>query len=323
MFTDPDVPPSNMNDAELPLQSIIRFLKRNWRVLVLAGMACAIVGAGVAIVQPRVYEVDASFVSNDSGQGNLGGLAGLAGQLGVEVPGADEGRSPQFYAFMITSREVLRPVLQRLRTSDGVDLLEHSKFKDSDGEARVRAAVEWARSGPVSAMVRRETGMVAYTVRTPWPEISAALAEELIVEVQRFDLDSRNTQARAERQFLEDRLRSAEDELDSAESLLLAFLTQNRRIDNSAELLFRNQQLEERVARRRQVVLGLAQAYEQARVQEVRNTPLITVIEYPELPLQPVRQPMVLFAFLGAVLGLLISCSWRLAHETLKRSEGV
>jgi hypothetical protein len=53
----------------------------------------------------------------------------------------------------------------------------------------------------------------------------------------------------------------------------------------------------------------LAQAYEQARIEEVRNTPVITVVESPELP--AIHDPRgralmgLLGIFLGGVLGLL------------------
>ncbi len=46
--------------------------------------------------------------------------------------------------------------------------------------------------------------------------------------------------------------------------------------------LFEHDRLERPVSMRQELVTAMAQAYEQARVDEVRNTPVITVIDQPE-----------------------------------------
>jgi uncharacterized protein involved in exopolysaccharide biosynthesis len=50
----------------------------------------------------------------------------------------------------------------------------------------------------------------------------------------------------------------------------------------------------------------LAQAYEQARIEEVRNTPVITVINDPELYATRARSP-VMMGFLAFIVGLMLA----------------
>ena len=52
--------------------------------------------------------------------------------------------------------------------------------------------------------------------------------------------------------------------------------------------IFGHDRLERQVSVRQELVTAMAQAYEQARVDEVRNAPVITVIDQPE-SLQPSR----------------------------------
>src|SRR5690606_9280112 len=88
--------------------------------------------------------------------------------------------------------------------------------------------------------------------------------------------------ARAEREFVGARLQEAERELREAEAELEAFLRQNRRYDQSAQLQFEYGRLQRQVELRQQVYVTLAQAFEQVRIEEVRNTPVISVLESPE-----------------------------------------
>ena len=46
--------------------------------------------------------------------------------------------------------------------------------------------------------------------------------------------------------------------------------------------------------------------YEQARIDEVRNTPVITVVEPPDLPTRPNPRRTVLKGLLGLIVGLLM-----------------
>src|SRR5207244_11273019 len=60
----------------------------------------------------------------------------------------------------------------------------------------------------------------------------------------------------------------------------------------------------------------LAQAYEQARVEEVRNTPVITIIDDPELYAKRSRSP-VLMGVLGFFGGLVLAMAIALGQEYL------
>jgi uncharacterized protein involved in exopolysaccharide biosynthesis len=76
-------------------------------------------------------------------------------------------------------------------------------------------------------------------------------------------------------------------ELGAAESRLRAFDERNLRIDNSPELRLERDRLQREIGTKQEVVTMLAQAFEQARIDEVRNTPAITIIERPSLPWRP------------------------------------
>jgi uncharacterized protein involved in exopolysaccharide biosynthesis len=105
--------------------------------------------------------------------------------------------------------------------------------------------------------------------------------------VSEFNLNRRQTKAGADRRFVETRVRESLDSLRGAEAALEAFLQRNREYRNSPQLVFAYDRLDREVRMRQQLYTTLIQSYESARIDEVRNTPVITVMEAPDLPARP------------------------------------
>jgi uncharacterized protein involved in exopolysaccharide biosynthesis len=110
-------------------------------------------------------------------------------------------------------------------------------------------------------------------------------------EVDSFNLKSRQSQASQERRFTEQRLTQAQADKRQAEDELQAFLQRNRDFRSSPQLSFAYDRLADNVSLRQQLYTTLAQSYEQARIEEVRDTPVITIVEPPMLPARPDPRP--------------------------------
>jgi uncharacterized protein involved in exopolysaccharide biosynthesis len=85
----------------------------------------------------------------------------------------------------------------------------------------------------------------------------------------------------------------------------------NRDIGSSPLLRFRQDRLEREVSIRQAVVSALAQNFEQARIDEVRDIPVITIVEAPQVPALPDSRMLLLRGLLaliaGAMLGALLA----------------
>jgi capsule polysaccharide export protein KpsE/RkpR len=91
--------------------------------------------------------------------------------------------------------------------------------------------------------------------------------------------------------------------LRASEDRLLAFSQANRRIQDSPDLIAQRARLERDVTMQQQIYTTLAQAYEQAKIEEVRDTPVLTVITPPEVPARPDSRRL---AVKGALLTALL-----------------
>ena len=270
----------------------------------------------VSLMAPRSYTVSASFVPQSRRAPS--GVSSLAAQLGISVP-TDPGQSPSFYADLLKSRPILeaaagsRYALVVDGDSVAGTLADVLKIDDETEVLKRDAAVEELGKA-VTVGVTRPTGVVNVDVKTRYPDLSVQISRRLLDLLNSFNLETRQSQAGAERRFVEGRLEDAKQALRQAEDALQAFLLRNRDFRNAPELSFQQDRLAREVAVQQQVYATLAQGYEQARIEEVRDTPVITVLASPQLPVRPDRRGLIkkgfLALFIGGLLGFLVA-GWR------------
>lgn len=302
--------------------------QRRWLVAVPAFMVLLLVGHG--FVTSTEYSADSSFTPQATGE-SLAQLRGIAAQFGVRVGGGGEDRSqsPEFYAELLKSRDVLRRAVDyvyqfEVRAGDDTiqkqgDLVALYGIEEGTRKQRVRAAAGRLKNS-IDVTTGRQTGMVTVTTRALWPELAEQINQRLLELVHAFNNESRQSQAAAERRFIGERLKEAREELRAAEDSLKNFLLRNRGLGDSPELRFERQRLERRVDLRQQVFTSLAESYEQSRINEVKNTPLITIVQSPEDSARPVKRGLVMSVFLGLVIGGMLAVPFVLAKEYLERA---
>src|SRR5436190_23691398 len=89
---------------------LVNFLLKRWRVAVALPFTSALLTALLVLIVPPTYTATSSFVPEARTQGRLpSSLAGLAGQFGIPL-GMQPTESPQFYADVAKSRELLERV---------------------------------------------------------------------------------------------------------------------------------------------------------------------------------------------------------------------
>ncbi len=281
------------------------------RLLVIVPLLACAVALGLSLLLGREYEAASSFKPQGQDQSKARGLAGLAAQFGVNAVGLSEGESVDFYARLAHSRALLEQVaLARYRfprrelspdTLAGT-LVELYRVRGHTPADRLSRAVDLLdRSVTVEADAK--SGIVALRTVAPWPGLAVQLNRALLDGINRFNLEKRQSQAGAERRFVEGEAAKAQRELDASERDLASFLEHNRLYEQWPPLRVEAARLQRRVELNQQVYAGLAQMLEQARVDEVRNTPVVTVIDPPEGSVH--ARPVVLRnAILGGVLGL-------------------
>lgn len=294
---------------EVSLVALASSILRRRRLVVAWGAALFTMVVVSALIRPRVYTAGASFIPSVVPQG--AGLSGLAAQIGLSLPTGEASESPDFYANLVRSRGVLGTVVNErfsYRTVSGTvnsTLLDVLEITAVDSLRRRELGIR-ALGNMIAATVDKRTGVVKVSATSRHPALSELLVERIIGEVNRFNLERRQLRAKAERVFTEHRLDEVRVELRASEDSLAGFLTRNRDYRNSPLLVFQAQRLERNVQMRQQVYTTLSQAFEQAKLEAIRDTPVITVVEYPEVPAGPDPRGLIRRGFLSLVAGLIL-----------------
>jgi uncharacterized protein involved in exopolysaccharide biosynthesis len=308
--------------AELRVVDVIRMLLRHPRLLTGVPVLCAALAVALTLLT-REYTVTSRFMPKTAQMpGGAARLAGLASQFGVSVPVGGEGETPDFYAQLLRSSDILGPALtSTYRFADAeaegkvvqgtlLDLLEI----EGDTEAeRLRAGVEALR-GRIASSADLKTNLVSLTVTAPSAELAVAVNRRLLELVQEFNAERRQSQASLERKFVQERVAEAEGELRRAERALGGFIDSNRAYSESPQRTVEFQRLQREVALRQQVHTSLAQAYETARIEEIRDMPVVTLVERPD-GMAERKGSLLLNLLLALVVGTALAVGLALAWE--------
>lgn len=313
-------------DAEGPsLLGVANVLLRHRRlVLALPALGFAL-GVAVALSRNSEYTASSSFLPEVE-QNTGSRLAGLASQLGVAVGGASSGESMEFYSELLQSRELLRETVlteYRVAPTAGEDtirgtLIELYGVEGITPEGRVRSAM--ARlAADVSTQLYPRAGLIELETTAPFPELAVQINRRMLELLNEFNLQKRQSKTSAERTFIEARLQEAQRELHGAEEEMKQFLESNRGYAASPQLNFEAGRIQRRLELRQQVYMSLAQAFEQAKVEEVRNTPVITLVERPEGSVRAQSRRLAWTALTGLLVGLVLAVGLAFVREMLVR----
>lgn len=263
-------------------------LLRRLRLVLGLPIAAAIIVGVISLLTARQYVASASFMPQEPTTPQLG-LSQLASQFGLSLPQAST-ISPQFYGDLLQSREILRAVVLTQYGDSAPDtaeskfrgnLIEYFRIRSQPADRALMLAMDALRR-ILFVRTDRNTGIVHFDVVTRYPELSAGVARRFLDLVSDFNLKRRQSQGRAEREFTEQQLAVAKDSLAAAEEALADFYKRNRRFQDSPELVAQEARLQRQVTVRQQLYLTLSQSHAAAKIEEVRNTPVITMIERPE-----------------------------------------
>jgi len=156
---------------------------------------------------------------------------------------------------------------------------------------------------------------VRFQIHTKNRVLSALIARRLLDLVNEFNLRRRQTQAGAERDFDEHRTQAALDSVHAAETALADFRAANIDFSRSPRLASRDAELQRRVTFAQQIYTTIAQRYEMANMEAVRNTPVVTVLDAPEGLVKATPRYTREIAAAAAFLGLIVACGLALYSE--------
>ncbi len=311
--------------AEFSFPALAGFALRQIRILTLVPFFCAVLAMILGLLFGRDYTAISQFVPEAGASSALGRYASLAASAGISLPSMTTGSSPEFYAALIRSPAMLRQLAEtRFTFEDGDDTISatYVEISEIDGGTPQRTMIKVIKQLGDNVQVTTDalSGLVEVRTTAPWIPLAEQMNRRLLQLVAEFNDGRRQSIASAERTFVEGRMSAMSGEVRSAEDSVRNFLERNRGYQNSPQLMLIQDRLRRELELRQGVYSGLAQALESARIEEVRNTPQITMVTQPEGTAD--RPRLLKFILIGGLLGSMLAVVIAVVKEWLSRDVG-
>jgi len=282
-------------------------------------------GIFVGLIRPKSYVARASFIAEQPKVTSIpSGLGALAAQFGLDI-GSDAGRSPQFYRELITTTGLLRSLLDSLVpiSADKSSTIRELLGGDSDTSRISTDRVLRRLRERIQADADARTSVVAFKIRATTPTTAERMAMIVLGGIRHFNVTTRQLQARERREFLEGRVADAYQTLRTAEAALRDFYLRNRRFEESPTLVFEESRMKRVITLQQELYTSLSKELETARIQEVNDTPTITLVDPPFASSKPSGPSVAVLAVFFAALGLGGAVVWFIAKTGVRSLEPV
>ncbi len=275
------------------------------QTLFLAVVATGITGL-ISVLWPKTYRAEAKILPNQTGSvaSSLIGLAAASGFGDLVSDQLGNRENPILtYPEILSSRSLLEKIAFSPYPPDssrpGGTVMGSLGIRETD---RLGVDKGIRRLGEITRIeANLRNGLVYVSAVTRDSVLSAYIVEQMLAQLDHFNVDTRSSRGRATREFLDARIKDARRELTEAEGALAMFRQTNVRIGNSPQLQLEQARLEREVDTRAELYRMLAREFEAARIEEKQDTPTFTVVDPAKPPVRKYR-PKVLLNVLLALL---------------------
>lgn len=298
--------------GSLSLDEARRRLGASGRRIVLLGAVGAAVGIALWLLLPRVYVSETTLLPTGGDEPGLAprDLVGLAGSLGLSLPSVTIPESHLYPAILRSERVVRRVLESPLDPAEpqGDRLLDRLAGDDPD-TADVERAIDRVRHDVLRVSLDEETGVVRVFVRLDEPRRAQRVATLFLEGLAEYLRTERNAKSNENLRFVEQRRDESEASLEEAENELRAFLTTNRRLDNSPELALEEARRRRDVVAQEEIFLELSRQAEAARIDNRKTASVLEVLDPPTLRTLPYAPRLAVLGGAGLLVGLFLGAA--------------
>lgn len=169
--------------------------------------------------------------------------------------------------------------------------------------------------GVIKIDTDKRTGIVSLSATTRYPELSAAIVDTYLEELDNYNIHHRRSRAHNNEEFISRRLAQVKNELRQAEDTLRSFKEKNMNYLKADDpgLQLQLSRLQRNVELKAGLHMSLNQQHEMARLEAARDVPIVQVLDVGAVPLvksSPRRSIILLAAFFGSLICSVLLSLW-------------
>jgi len=293
------------DEFDFSITEWIRFLWSNRLFITKVMGVFFVVGVAVALLLPKQYTATATILPPKALDSKVAGMLSNLGGIAGNLVGAGETLS-QVYPDIAKSRNVLNGVLESVHKDKSFrDILQEKyRFKEDVDDRLIMALQE----NVIDASTDMVTNVVTINVTYTDPVISAALANEILNQMENFFKFHYRSVATSQLMEIENRLNEVADSLITVEERLLLFRERNRTTALSPTLQMQEARLAREVEINNTLYIELTRQLEISKISELQLRPVLNILDRATPPFKrskPARRKIVyvsvLLGFIGAV----------------------
>lgn len=279
------------------------------RVLGVAGTILFIGIVYAFIIATPLYRSSTSLYQTTQEKGANSQLQVLAAQFGIGSLGSGGNFNIPDY---VNSRRLRTSIIKKAwamynTKNDSVFLYDYWDIVRDDQYVKEELArIKLAKR--ISVFMDDETDLITIEVLMEHPQLAADIANFIGKQVSLYLTQEKQFQGRENRKFIDGRLNRAKEELKASEQAYKLFLEQNRAYANNPELVVEHNRLKRDLNIKEEIYLTLAKQRELALIEEVKDTPIINILDEGTRAIkkaQPKRLIiLILFSLIGTILGV-------------------
>ncbi len=268
----------------------------------------------IRFIQEPKYASFATVLLPDNQVSNMGGLAGIASQFGVNVPSGNNTAdlsSPSMIPELLNSRRFAEKIIikefytkkfnQKLPLID--ILMSGNKsignFQDdiiTESVSKFQSMITFEKD-PMNLIYKIK--IISFE-----PELAKNLADSVLTELEALNKYFKVQLTNEKIEFIENRIKSVEDDLIESELKLKKFNEQNRQISSPA-LQLELDRLTREVELQKNIYLTLKQQLELAKIDQIQKASIIQILDKPHIFKSPINRKLFLSTVLALTFGIL------------------
>jgi len=261
----------------------------------------------VVLLLPNYYKSSATFLplNNFQMSQSIANLSNLAAMAGVSLNHDDLTR---LFPDIINSDTILKQVIYTEYYSDkfkkSVNLVEYWDYQDEDSIKAFELALKKLRD-ELDITTDVKTGIVSVAIMMNEPALARDIVTNIINDLDMFLRTQHRSNATEQKEWIATRLIDVKNELELYEDSLRIFREKNQLI-TAPSLMLIQERLLRQIAISTSVYTELKKQYEIAQLEEVKNIPIVNVLDVPRIAGFKERPKRSIIVFLTVFLSIII-----------------
>lgn len=297
----------------ISFKEIYHTLRKNYKQIVVASFLFSLIGLFYIFFIATPVFISSATIFPATNENTLPGMSGLASQFGIEIPNNNQATKliyPEIIKSRTLSKKMLKKNFSTLNFGEKQSLLDILTRSEKESGLDKNVIETLAITKFIESIIVSEdlkSSLITISIRASEAILASQIANSLIKELDEHQRQFNTEQAVKKRVFIQERIIEVEKDLIDAEEQLKKWRQRNKNISNSPALLLEQERLTRETELQKQLFITLKQEFEMAKIEEVEDSEILHVLDYPEVPLFPSSPNKKLIIIFSLVFGIIFS----------------